>query len=149
MVAGVDDAHAHGHAVDGDGQRDRLSRALQELLEERARVLDELGVVVGDVGHGDGCRAEVVVVRRRVAHEELGRLEGAHHAVGGHAQQPCVRGDLVDRPLAVVDVEQREDREAACERTHGERIGLPFAVQPAAVAVRRPCLCGSHSVPFA
>ena len=91
-------------------------------------MLDELGVVLGDVGHGDGRRAEVVVVGRRVAHQELGRLERAHHAVGGHAQQARARGDLVDGPLAVVDVEQREDGEAARERAHGERVGLSRAL---------------------
>ena len=38
-------------------------------------------------------------------------------------RRPVLRGDLVDGPLAVVDVEQREDGEAARERAHGERIG--------------------------
>ena len=35
---------------------------------------------------------------------------------------PVRLGDLVDGPLAVVDVVQRENGEAARERAHGERV---------------------------
>ena len=66
----VEDAHAHGDAVHPSRERDRLAGDVAQRLEERARVLDELGVVAGDVGQGEGRGTEVVLVGRRVAHEE-------------------------------------------------------------------------------
>ena len=69
-------------------------------------------------------RTEVVAIGRGVADQEPRGLQRADHAVRGHAQEPRLLGHLVDGPLAVVDVEQAEDGEAARQRAHGEGVAL-------------------------
>ena len=71
--------------------------------------LHEVGVVVGDVGHGMGSRPKVISVGSGVADEESVRLQGAHHAVRRHAQEPGALRHLVDGPLSMVHVEQAKD----------------------------------------
>ena len=85
----------------------------------------------------------MVAVGRRVAHQEVGRLERAHHAVGGHAQEPRLLGHLVDGPLTVVHVEEVEDGETAGQRTHQEGIAFD-GVAPVLVALARIALVCGH-----